>query len=577
MAATVHTQNKSVVYKAKQAVLVVRIQWVIFLGMIFASIVPIIALYMLTERNLLQQEIASVDENHLIIARNLEAAIDRYTNDVASVLVLVSSDLNGFKDQETKDILDDFDIQTVALFNSEGSLENVFSGVRQFNGTPHLFAVLPLDNDTTIIAILAPTYLIKMQRSIKFGKFGHSMMVDQFGKIIAHPNVSWQETSNDVSKLSVVQKMISGETGVATFYSPAMNADMISGFTFVARTGWGIMVPQPMGELVARVKDNQSAAFWVVLIEIIVLTVLSWFLSRQIAAPIQNVVAAAKKVSAGDLSVRVAKYRQPFVIEEVLKLGESFNQVIIDLQKDRLKLTEALRLAQEGVRTKSRFLAIASHEIRTPMHGVMGILNLLDEDCLKERQHQLVSTAQVAGNDLVKLLDDVLRFSKLEAKDEVVQEKPFNVMELVNGVSELFHPLAIEKGLTLKAVAPDRNLIGDSELLGHVLFNLVGNAIKFTDRGQIGISTEIDFTLPSSASLIISVKDSGIGICKGKFETIFEEFFQVETELNRRFEGTGLGLAILKRIVELMKGRITLESEIGKGSCFTVSVPILIK
>lgn len=102
MATMAHTQNKSVVYKAKQAVLVVRIQWVIFLGMIFASIVP-------------------------IIARNLEAAIDRYTNDVASVLVLVSSDLNGFKDQETKDILDDFDIQTVALFNAEGSLENEFS------------------------------------------------------------------------------------------------------------------------------------------------------------------------------------------------------------------------------------------------------------------------------------------------------------------------------------------------------------------------------------------------------------------------------------------------------------------
>jgi hypothetical protein len=127
MATMAHTQNKSVVYKAKQAVLVVRIQWVIFLGMIFASIVPIIALYMLTERNLLQQEIASVDENHLIIARNLEASIDRYTNDVASVLVLVSSDLNGFKDQETKDILDDFDIQTVALFNAEGSLENEVS------------------------------------------------------------------------------------------------------------------------------------------------------------------------------------------------------------------------------------------------------------------------------------------------------------------------------------------------------------------------------------------------------------------------------------------------------------------
>ena len=127
MATMAHTQNKSVVYKAKQAVLVVRIQWVIFLGMIFASIVPIIALYMLTERNLLQQEIASVDENHLIIARYLEAAIDRYTNDVASVLVLVSSDLNGFKDQETKDILDDFDIQTVALFNAEGSLENEVS------------------------------------------------------------------------------------------------------------------------------------------------------------------------------------------------------------------------------------------------------------------------------------------------------------------------------------------------------------------------------------------------------------------------------------------------------------------
>ena len=584
----------------------ISVRWIVFVSLLLASVPPLLGLYKWMEQSAIQKEIDYVDENHLIIARNLAAAMERYANDVVSIFETTSEDHQGSESHEHHHPLDDFDLRIVALMNPSNIIvrktwgtpntatpsfppeqvaglralaatdasQTHFSGLQIFDGTPHFFLVRSLPGEMLAIAVLSPEYLIELQQSIKFGERGHSMMVDQSGLVIAHPNAEWQASSKDASALSVVQQMIDRETGVATFYSPPMQADMISGFTFVPRTGWGVMVPQPMSELIARAKASQATALFIVLVEIAVIIMLSWWLSSQISTPIRKVVATAKAVSAGDLNARVILNDGTVVISESQLLGTSFNQVISDLQHDRSQLTDALNAAQEGVRAKSRFLTMVSHEIRTPMHGLMGVLDLLEEGELEDNQRQLLTVGKKAGSNLVGVLDSVLRFVGLEANAESSHASAFNPAELAQGTVDLFQPLASQKGLSLTTGVSDQMLSGDPQMINHVLLNLVGNAVKFTTEGQIHISSELRDLNTDVARLVFSVSDSGIGIPKDLQDTIFDEFMQVDSELARNYEGTGLGLAISARLAKLMKGEITLVSEPNRGSCFQLSVPV---
>lgn len=590
----------------KRPRLKLSVRWVVFVSLLLASVPPLVGLYKWMEHSAIQKEIDYVEENHLIIARNLAAAMERYANDVVSIFETTSEDHQGSESHEHHHPLDDFDLRIVALMNPSNIIvrktwgtpntatpsfppeqvaglralaatdasQTHFSGLQIFDGTPHFFLVRSLPGEMLAIAVLSPEYLIELQQSIKFGERGHSMMVDQSGLVIAHPNAEWQASSKDASALSVVQQMIGRETGVATFYSPPMQADMISGFTFVPRTGWGVMVPQPMSELIARAKASEATALFIVLVEIAVIIMLSWWLSSQISTPIRKVVATAKAVSAGDLNARVILNDGTVVISESQLLGTSFNQVISDLQHDRSQLTDALNAAQEGVRAKSRFLTMVSHEIRTPMHGLMGVLDLLEEGELEDNQRQLLTVGKKAGSNLVGVLDSVLRFVGLEANAESSHASAFNPAELAQGTVDLFQPLASQKGLSLTTSVSDQMLSGDPQMINHVLLNLVGNAVKFTTEGQIHISSELRDLNTDVARLVFSVSDSGIGIPKDLQDTIFNEFTQVNSELSRNYEGTGLGLAISARLAKLMKGEVTLVSEPNTGSCFQLSVPV---
>ena len=336
------------------------------------------------------------------------------------------------------------------------------------------------------------------------------------------------------------------------------------------------MVPQPMSELIARAKASEVTALYIVLVEIAVIIMLSWWLSSQISTPIRKVVATAKAVSAGDLNARVVLNDGTVVISESQLLGTSFNQVISDLQHDRSQLTDALNAAQEGVRAKSRFLTMVSHEIRTPVHGLMGVLDLLDEGELEDDQRQLLTVGKKAASNLVSLLDSVLRFVRLEANAESCEVSAFNPAELAQGTVDLFLPLAMQKGLSLTTSVSDQTLSGDPQMISNILLNLVGNAVKFTTEGQIHISSELRDLDTDDACLVFSVSDSGIGIPKDLQDKIFDEFTQVDSELARNYEGTGLGLAISARLAQLMKGEITLVSEPNRGSCFQLSVPVCV-
>lgn len=586
----------------------IKFRWLIFVSLLIASVTPVIGLYKWMERSAIEKEIGYVEENHLIIARNLSNAMDRYARDVGSIVSLIGDSLVQAQPVDFDTVLEDFDLSSVTVLDRSdrvvaqypadarqvtGDLSSeqlsvfrdlagsapgapVFSGVQTFQGAPHLFVVRALPNGLMTLAVVEPRYLIALQQSIKFGERGHSMIVDQHGRVIAHPNADWQATSKDASKLSVVQSMMAGETGVATFFSPPMQADMISGFTHVPATGWGVMVPQPISELVARAKATEADAFTILALEAAVLVMVSWWLSSLIARPINTVVETARSLSAGNLSARAEIQSGPVTVPEANLLATSFNKMVADLEVERDRISSALDAARAGMRSKSRFLAVMSHEVRTPMHGLMGVLELLEETERDGDKRALLVAGHGAAKNMVGLLDGVLDYAKLEADAERGEISTFTPAAVTQEVVDLLQPLAAKKGLALKTDASDAPLSGNPQLIKQILFNLVGNALKFTEAGEVQILSHIKGADADQTSLVLTVRDTGIGIAEHLHEKIFEEFSQADRELSRKYEGTGLGLAIVSKLVKTMQGDITVESAPGQGATFQVVIPVTI-
>jgi len=396
------------------------------------------------------------------------------------------------------------------------------------------------------------------------------LVADREGRILFHSDA--QRIGGRLTSVDVLRALGRSDPSGASVHEEqtASYSAIVPVFAPGSAHAASVVVQFPAATIQARLAEllRYGVATGVVVLLVgagVLLGTLSAFVTR----PLESLITTIERIHAdgSDYSLRVP----PHGAHELGRLISRFNSMLSQVQLRDRQLTAAKEAAEAASQAKSQFLANMSHEIRTPMNGVLGMTELLLRTQLGPKQLRFVGTAHRAGESLLAIIDDILDFSKIDAGKLALEHVEFDLRQTIEDVMALLAEGAQCKGLEFACrIAEDlpQNVRGDPVRLRQILTNLVNNAIKFTERGEI----VVDARCEGGGHLRLSVSDTGIGIAPEAAATLFQPFRQADNSTSRKFGGTGLGLAIVKQLADLMGGSVELETALGKGSTFTVTV-----
>ncbi len=430
--------------------------------------------------------------------------------------------------------------------------------------------------------------------TMRFGEAGQAYVVDSANKLVAHPNLSLVLRRMDLKEFLPARLLDRKPDKAAAAESPESMAEnmrqrsqlaffeskgleggqVLSSAVFIEPTGWWVVVEQPYSEALSTVFGTLRRTLGFVLLGLALAFAASYLLARMFAAPILRVQRGAARIGAGDLAARIELHSG----DEIEDLATEFNKMAAQLEEYTTGLekmvTEKTAQLELANRHKSEFLANMSHELRTPLNAVIGFSDVLKEQYfgpLNDKQQEYVRDINESGQHLLSLINDILDLSKIEAGRMDLDLSRFNLPAAIDNALVLVRERAHRHNLRLKsAIAADiGDMVADERKLKQILINLLSNAVKFSHPGGWVLITASRGT----SEVMISVKDSGMGIAPQDQAAIFDEFHQLKTSGSAKQEGTGLGLSLAKRFTELHGGRISVESSVGRGATFTFTLP----
>ena len=435
--------------------------------------------------------------------------------------------------------------------------------------------------------------------TIKVGKSGKTFIIERTGKIVASSvrektyfkegrefkRLNYNQSTSPLVRESIkyLKKKFVNLNNINKTHQLEFNIKGKRQFlqvkTFKDKYGldWLIIVVIPEADFMAQINGNQRNTMLLCFLALIIAIIIGILTSNQISRPISRLNQAAKNITAGEW--KGTKTVKGSRIYQVGQLADSFNQMAAQLHNSFEILEEKNENLKRLDKLKDEFLANTSHELRTPLNGMIGIAESMIDGAAGEitalQQKNLLMIAH-SGHRLLDLVNDILDFAKLKNQTIKLQLKAVGIHSLVDVVLSFSQSLIGGKNLQLINSVPDNLPLAyaDEQRLEQILYNLIGNSIKFTESGKVEVFAKVE-QKNNQQQLTITISDTGIGISPEKQEKIFESFQQADGSISREYGGTGLGLAVTKQLVELHGGKIWVESEVGKGSSFSLTLPTI--
>jgi signal transduction histidine kinase len=493
-------------------------------------------------------------------------------------LLSPSNDVEGTYSLQggTATLPDEQVIELLRIGSKNGLHKVQISDQIKLDGRRYFILGFNLPDGGFAIGYLSLDYIKSVQEKIAFGKLGHSAIFDATGRAVAHPIPRVEENMMDGSGIPTVRKMLDRQTGVDIFYSPPMKADMIAGFTFVPETGWAVMVPQPLSELMASVSTSLRQTHIYTIAASLTLALFGWIMARSLVRPIRRFTDSSLEIARGNYAVILPERESSSV--EMWQLNEALKTMIDRVRNSNTRLRQALEIEAAESKRKDEFLIIASHELRNPMSGVIGMIDVCREKASDEDLKHYLGVASRSAAHLNRIVGEMVDFAEEHTNSAPIRADSVDLGQEFDDIASIYQKIAEQAGLAFRYVPKGlrpRLVKTDRHRLVQVMGNLLGNAIKYTTEGTVTLSVSLTPNESGDTGLLdISVRDTGIGMSEDQQKRIFEPFFQADRSYSRLHSGLGIGLSVVQSIVGRLNGKISVRSEQGKGTDFRLRIPV---